>query len=263
MSGPEPEAPAAPSPARSHRARWAALAVVLPLLGLIAVLATRPSAASRVADSPLLGKPAPEISGRTIDGETVRLADYRGKWVLVNFFATWCVPCRKEHPELIAFHQRHRSLGDLEVLGVIYSDATDEVLRFRRQAGGEWPMLEDPKGRIAVDLGVSGVPESFLISPDGVVVSKLVGGVRATDLEDLLARAKASSTWIHRGGPMEKLVYLLLGPVGCVTGVVVWIAILARRRRRADTDAVPAGEVAALRGEVAELRAERSEAGNG
>ncbi|MGH8975020.1 MAG: hypothetical protein ACRD0C_17690 [Acidimicrobiia bacterium] len=61
---------------------------------------------------------------------------------------------------------------------------------------------------------------------------------------------------------MDKLVYLLLGPVGCVTGMAVWMAILARRRRRADTDAVPAGEVAALRGEIAELRAERSEAGN-
>lgn len=194
MSEPRTDAPAAPSPARSHRARWATLAVALPLLGLVAMLATRPSAASRVADSPLIAKPAPEVAGRTIDGETVRLADYRGKWVLVNFFATWCVPCRKEHPELISFHQRHRSLGDLEVLGVIYSDSTDEVLRFRRQAGGEWPMLEDPKGRIAVDLGVSGVPESFLISPTGVVVSKLVGGVRAGELEELLARAKASST---------------------------------------------------------------------
>ncbi|MGH9149130.1 MAG: TlpA family protein disulfide reductase, partial [Acidimicrobiales bacterium] len=118
MSGPEPEAPAATSPARSHRARWAALAVVLPLLGVVAVLATRPPAASRVADSPLLGKPAPEVSGRTIDGDTVRLGDYRGKWVLVNFFATWCVPCRQEHPHLVRFDDRHRAIGDAAVVGV-------------------------------------------------------------------------------------------------------------------------------------------------
>lgn len=184
------EAPPAMPPSR--RARWTALAVALPLLGLVVVLATRPSAASRVADSPLLGKPAPEVAGRSIDGDAVRLSDYRGQWVLANFFATWCVPCRTEHPELIAFHQRHRALGDAELLGVIYSDPTDEVRRFRRERGGAWPMLEDPKGRIAIDFGVSGVPESFLISPDGVVVSKLVGGVRAAALEDLLTRTKAS-----------------------------------------------------------------------
>ena len=134
------------------------------------------------------------MAGRTIDGKQVSLADYRGRWVLVNFFATWCVPYRTEHPELIAFHHRHRLLGDAEVVGVIYSDPTEEVLAFRRREGGEWPMLEDPKGRIAVDMGVSGVPESFLVSPDGVVVSRLVGGVRAAALDELLARAKASST---------------------------------------------------------------------
>ncbi len=62
---------------------------------------------------------------------------------------------------------------------------------------------------------------------------------------------------------MDKVVYLLLGPVGCVTGIAVWMAMLARRRRRAGTDSAPAGDLAALRGEGAELRAERSEAGNG
>ena len=152
------------------------------------------SAASRTAHSPLLGKPAPEVAGRTIDGEQVSLADYRGRWVLVNFFATWSVPCRTEHPELIAFHQRHRFLGDAEVVGVVYSDSTEEVLDFRRREGGEWPIREDPKGRIAVDMGVSGVPDSFLVSPDGMVVSRLVGGVRAAALDEMLARAKASST---------------------------------------------------------------------
>lgn len=182
-----------PSSSRPRAARWVAAMIAVPLVALLVVLATRPPAASRTADSPLLGKPAPDVTAQTVDGDTVQLAAYRGRWVLVNFFATWCVPCRKEHPDLIAFHERHRAAGDAEVLGVVYADSAEAVREFRVKRGGEWPMLLDPKGRIAVDLGVAGVPESFLISPDGIVVSKIVGGVRAADLEDLLARAKAQN----------------------------------------------------------------------
>lgn len=81
--------------------------------------------------------------------------------------------------ELIAFHQRHRAIGDAEVLGVVYDDSPEAVRQFRADHGGEWPMLVDPGGRTALALGVAGVPESFLISPEGVVVSKVLGGVRA------------------------------------------------------------------------------------
>lgn len=195
-----PETEAASTPAmtgpyaglrRTRRALWISVAVAVPLAALVGVLATRPPAATRAAQSPLLGKPAPEIAGTTIDGEQVRLSSYRGRWVLVNFFASWCVPCRIEHPELIRFHRRHRSAGDIEVLGVVYDDSVEAVREFRAAEGGEWPMLTDPDGRIAVSLGVAGIPESFLISPDGLVVSKILGGVRAEDLEQLLQRAKA------------------------------------------------------------------------
>jgi cytochrome c biogenesis protein CcmG/thiol:disulfide interchange protein DsbE len=176
---------------RTRPVRWVALGAAVLLALLLGVLATRPSAASRTADSPLLGKRAPPISGTTIDGETTSLLESRGRWVLVNFFATWCIPCRKEHPHLLAFSERHRVAADAAVVGVIYDDSVKAVRDFRADEGGDWPMVTDPKGQIALDFGVAGVPESFLISPDGVVVAKIVGGVRLNDLEELLAQTRA------------------------------------------------------------------------
>lgn len=178
---------------RRGPARWIALGIAVPFLAFVVVLATRPAATSRVADSPLVGRPAPEITAPTIDGDTVRLSTYRGRWVLLNVFATWCVPCRKEHSDLVAFHQRHQATGDAAVVGLVYDDTAEAVRDFRAGNGGDWPMLVDPDGSIALDLGVAGVPESFLISPDGIVVSKIVGGVRDADLESLLSRAQAQS----------------------------------------------------------------------
>lgn len=173
-----------------HRARWIAAAVAVPLLAITVVLATRPPAATRSASSRLVGQHAPAIAGTTIDGGRVDASDYRDRWLLVNFFATWCVPCRKEHPDLIAFRERHAAIGDAEVIGIVYGDTAGAVRSFRRENGGAWPMLLDRGGRIAVDLGVSGVPESFLISPDGYIVSKLVGGIHDDQLETLLTHAK-------------------------------------------------------------------------
>lgn len=167
------------------------MAATVPVALMVVALASREPATTRAVRSPLVGKQAPAIEGVSVDGHKVRLSDLRGKWVVVNFFATWCVPCRQEHPELIRFSQAHGAQGDAAVLGVVYSDSTQAVREFRDKEGGAWPMLEDPKGRIALDYGVAGVPESFLVDPDGLVVAKLLGGVRATDLEQLLNRAKA------------------------------------------------------------------------
>ena len=176
---------------KSRRVLWIAVAVAVPVCLLVIALANGQPAANRAVRSPLVGKPAPAIQGTTIDGTPSSLADLKGKWVVVNFFATWGVPCRQEHPELIRFSQAHEAAGDAAVLGVVYSDNAQAVREFRDKEGGGWAMLTDPKGRVALDYGVAGVPESFLISPDGLVVAKLLGGVRASGLDDLLYQAKA------------------------------------------------------------------------
>ncbi len=177
---------------RTRRALWIVVGVLVPVLLLVVVLATRPSASTRTVRSPLLGKPAPAVAGTTIDGDPVDLATFEGRWVVVNFFATWCVPCRIEHSELVRFDDSHRAAGDAAVLAVVFSDSAQAVKEFRADEGGSWPMLTDPKGSIALHFGVSGVPESFLVDPDGIVRSRILGGVRAVDLDRLLAEARAA-----------------------------------------------------------------------
>lgn len=193
----EPEVPdaAAQRPRRRRPAAWIAVAVAVALVALVVVLAKSQPTATRAADSPLLGKQVPNVRAVTIDGEEFDLNDLLGKWVVVNFFATWCVECRIEHPELIQWQQRHELTGDATIVGVIFDDSVSAVRRFREEEGGDWPMLIDEDGSIAVDFGVAGVPESYLISPEGVILSKIVGGVLDGELESLLERARAG-----RGG---------------------------------------------------------------
>ena len=195
---PAPPGGGLPAAPRRRTALLAAVGVGVVLVLLVAVLATRDYSGTRTADSPLLGRPAPAVEGPSLlDGESFDLADQRGRWVLVNFFATWCVPCQVEHPELVRFDAAHADAGDARVISVVFSDDADDVRRFFEQRGGEWPVIDDPVGRVALEWGVTGVPESFLVGPDGTVQAKVVGGIRFDSLEDLLAQAQGVA---HGGG---------------------------------------------------------------
>jgi cytochrome c biogenesis protein CcmG/thiol:disulfide interchange protein DsbE len=162
-----------------------AASVAVVVAALVAVLATRSPALTKVADSPLIGHVAPDVSGKALDGSTVRLVDLRGKFVVLNFFATWCIPCQREHPELIRFAQQHQT-GSARVVQVIFDDSADAVREFAEKQPITWPVIDDPDGQVALDFGVRGPPESFLLGPDGTVLFKIVGQVDAAGLNRLI-----------------------------------------------------------------------------
>jgi len=180
-------------PARRNRrtALYSAVAVGVILVLFIAVLATRSSAVDKQARSPLLGREAPSLSGPSvIDGRPFELTSMRGRYTLVNFFASWCVPCQHEQPQLVRF--AHSQGGDTAVVAVLFSDTAGPARDYLRANGGDWPVLDDPNGQSALDYGVRGPPESYLLNRDGIVLAKFVGEVTADTLERLVARAKVA-----------------------------------------------------------------------
>jgi cytochrome c biogenesis protein CcmG/thiol:disulfide interchange protein DsbE len=182
----------APPVKRSRPALWIAVSLAVVLALLIGVLATRDSAATRLVKSPLLGKAVPALTGTTVDGSaTYDIDDHQGEWVVVNFFATWCVPCQQEHDDLARFAKFHEAAGDASVVSVVYVDKTADVKRFFAQRGGDWPVVRDGDGAMATAFGVARVPESYLVAPNGTVVGKITGGVTYDFLQEQLAKFEA------------------------------------------------------------------------
>ena len=133
-----------------------------------------------VLPSALIGKPAPELKLAPLDGAVsggkpvpaLTTAAIKGKLTLVNVWASWCIPCRQEHPVILGLSQDDR----LNIVGINYKDRNDAALAFLGELGNPFRAIGiDPKGAAAIDWGVYGIPESFLVSPDGVILYKHVG----------------------------------------------------------------------------------------
>jgi cytochrome c biogenesis protein CcmG/thiol:disulfide interchange protein DsbE len=169
-----------------HAARWSAFAVGLVVIVLVAVLATRAPATTTEAYSPLVGRLAPGFTAPTFAGSPLRLSSFRGKWVLLNFFAPWCEQCREEEPSLEAFLYTRPGGARTAVVGVLYGDTLADGVSFQRQQGASWTSVVDRHGLIASTYGVGGLPRSYLIAPDGSVAAALVGAVTVAGLESII-----------------------------------------------------------------------------
>lgn len=167
--------------ARVHRCHgkrgavnWGILILGLALIGgLVGLLASGFGTNPNAIPSTLEGSPAPAFTLQSFDGETVSLAELEGKPVVLNFWASWCVPCLQEHRTLVEASQAFGK--DVVFLGVLYSDTEENGRKFLTKHGQGFPSLLDPTGRTAVDYGVTGVPETFFLDAEGKIARKVTG----------------------------------------------------------------------------------------
>ena len=151
------------------------LLIIAPILALLAFGFTRDA---KYITSPLLAKAATPFTVTLYDGKKIALADLRGKAVFLNFWASWCTPCRAEAQDLEAAWQKVKD-KDMIFLGVALQDSDQASKEFLKEFKVTYPNGRDESGKIAVDYGTWGIPESFFIDPQGRITYKHVGGIRA------------------------------------------------------------------------------------
>jgi len=177
-----------------HKRRWMAFAPLAIFLALTILFFIRLFAgdASRIP-SALIGKEVPPFTLAAVDGLKGRPgfsdADLRqGHVSVMNIFASWCVPCHQEHPFLIALSE-DKALAEkgVEVIGLAYKDEPENIRRFLGEAGNPYKKIgADEGGSVAIDWGVYGVPETFVIRGDGTIAYKYVGPLNAEAVEKVL-----------------------------------------------------------------------------
>ena len=152
---------------------------------LIAVLAAALSFATTAAVAEAVDYSLPDLSG-----EMHSLEDYRGKWVIVNYWATWCPPCQEEIPDLVEFHDQHKD-GDAVVLGINYEDIGQQQLStFVDSFLISYPVLRSDPVAVTPLGSIPGLPTTFIIAPDGSPVARQVGPVTRKQLEDYIKKKK-------------------------------------------------------------------------
>ena len=129
------------------------------------------------------GKSAPAFALTGVDGEPVTLDDLRGRPVVINFWSTWCIPCKQEHPVLL---DGAKLYPEVTFLGVVYQDEKAPIQRYLKRYGQGYDHLMDPGSRVAMAYGVGGVPETFFIDAQGVVTYKTAGVVTENTLAEQL-----------------------------------------------------------------------------
>lgn len=167
--------------------RWTAAAVVL-MAGLwIAYLLLWPDSVADATAGVPVGAPAPDFALKTLDNQSYKLADLRGKAVLINFFTTWCPPCRAEAPTLQAAFKEYESRGFV-VLAINLDESNVTVRSFREKLGLTFPIVIDKDDRVTRSYGIIPLPTSYLVDRSGVVWASWAGAVSKEQLASMLVK---------------------------------------------------------------------------
>jgi cytochrome c biogenesis protein CcmG/thiol:disulfide interchange protein DsbE len=160
--------------------RWLLLSALLLLAGAAWTWASRDpegDRAGRSISAPRAGFPAPDFTLPTAGGESLHLADLRGRPVLVNLWASWCLPCRSEMPAMQRVYADYQESGFLILaVNATNQDSREAALAFARENGLTFPILLDEEGQVSQRYGLQALPTSFFIDPAGVVREVVVGG---------------------------------------------------------------------------------------
>ena len=176
------------APRRRRVAPWIAGGVAIVVFALFIVLMTADTGRQESAASPLIGNVAPDAHGVLEDGTPFDHSRRKGSWVVLNFFTHNCVPCIREHPELIQFVKQQQALGNdgAELYTIVRDSSREQVDDFFAERGGDWPVVYDPEYSFSNDFGVSLVPETWIIDPSGVVRARIITEVTAEGLGALI-----------------------------------------------------------------------------
>lgn len=189
---------------RRHTTRWVAGLVLLVLAIVGVVLATRTPQEATEVQSPLVGHMAPQFSGANIQGRggtRVSLRSLRGRYVFVNFFASWCGPCQQEAPDLISFAYQNAPRDDASLVSVVFHDQVSSAESFLKTQGAPWPAVDDPGGSIAESYGVTGPPTTYLVDPSGrITVAPELGAATQAQLQNMIDQARKLARRSGRAG---------------------------------------------------------------
>ncbi len=156
--------------------------LIIPLvsIGLLIVLLTALLRPTKEKESPLIGKIAPNFTLKTFEGAVVSLNQFKGEPVVINFWASWCIPCRDEAPVLNRLASDH---PEIVVFGINFQDNQTDANEFRKEFKLVFPVLNGNTDSVAVSYGVTGVPETFFIDKTGKITSRHAGPVDQTIIE--------------------------------------------------------------------------------
>jgi cytochrome c biogenesis protein CcmG/thiol:disulfide interchange protein DsbE len=140
-----------------------------------------------------VGKPAAAFTLRNLEEDRPMVFDApRGRITVMNFFASWCIPCKEENPALLRVYERYRGSG-VEFIGVLYQDTRESGLKYVRDNGVTWPTGMDDDGRVAFSYGVFGIPETFFIGADGVIAGRHIGPIDETTLVNAIDKLRSEA----------------------------------------------------------------------